>query len=165
MTKTSHWRGYARDRVSLRVRCVTWCAQINGYTALPRCQTRYPLAGLLCLAAASVFKPNNVGTEVRHDHCARPAAGLWLTSTTVRPAKPTPQAPLLTSLPSKSTKSSAWQPFHERLCKSPAALSSPSSYTLPMSIIRPTSFDEITYPINERPAKGELQEVAPGVFC
>ena len=33
-----------------------------------------------------------------------------------------------------------------------------------MSIIRPTSFDEITYPINERPAKGELQEVAPGVF-
>ena len=33
-----------------------------------------------------------------------------------------------------------------------------------MSITRPTSFDEITYPINERPAKGELQEVAPGVF-
>ena len=33
-----------------------------------------------------------------------------------------------------------------------------------MSIIRPTSFDEITYPINERPAKGELQ-VAPGVLA
>lgn len=33
-----------------------------------------------------------------------------------------------------------------------------------MSIIRPESFDTITYPIEERPARGKLQAVAPGVY-
>ena len=32
-----------------------------------------------------------------------------------------------------------------------------------MSIPRPASFDDITYPMSERPGKGELQAVAPGV--
>ena len=33
-----------------------------------------------------------------------------------------------------------------------------------MSISRPASFDDITYPMSERPGKGELQAVAPGVY-
>ena len=32
-----------------------------------------------------------------------------------------------------------------------------------MSITTPTSFDEITYPFDERPARGKLQQVATGV--
>ena len=32
-----------------------------------------------------------------------------------------------------------------------------------MSITTPTSFDEITYPFDERPDRGKLQQVAPGV--
>ena len=33
-----------------------------------------------------------------------------------------------------------------------------------MIIPRPTSFDDITYPMSERPGKGELQAVASGVY-
>ena len=33
-----------------------------------------------------------------------------------------------------------------------------------MSIPRPTSFDDITYPMSERPGKGQLQAVASGVY-
>ena len=134
VTKTS-----ALARICSRIASTSTCAaslvalRFTGIRLLPRCQTRYPSPNASALGMMRFCLPysNQITSAPKSAMTivARPAAGLWLTSTTVRPAKTdsTSASPHLFAIKIYQSlrlgnPSASGQANHQQRCHHPAAI-------------------------------------------